>query len=333
MNLLGVDLFGDAIKPDVSGVLRQHWGAPPFTVLDARGGDWQERKRAWAALGIKSELGRGEVMGSLASARRAQLAAPGRSPMPAIDYAKHPGARSDMRGQTITDDVESWVTSSIFDPALCEVLYRWFCPPGGQVLDPFAGGSVRGIVAGALGRRYYGVDLRPEQIDANRVQAADIRTACTPEWYCADSRTAMAHAPEADFVFSCPPYGDLEVYSEDPQDLSTMHWPAFLDAYRDIIYGACQRLRGDRFAAFVVGDFRDAHGHYRNFVSETIGAFKAAGLHLYNEAVLVTAVGSASVRAGRQFAAGRKLVKTHQNVLVFCKGQGKAAAAACGEPA
>lgn len=32
---------------------------PPFTVLNAREGWWQDRKKAWLALGIKSELGRG----------------------------------------------------------------------------------------------------------------------------------------------------------------------------------------------------------------------------------------------------------------------------------
>src|SRR3990167_4472072 len=32
---------------------------PPFSVLDARQGYWQERKRQWLALGIQSELGRG----------------------------------------------------------------------------------------------------------------------------------------------------------------------------------------------------------------------------------------------------------------------------------
>lgn len=30
-------------------------------------------------------------------------------------------------------------------PVLCELAYRWFCLAGGLVLDPFAGGSVRGI--------------------------------------------------------------------------------------------------------------------------------------------------------------------------------------------
>jgi hypothetical protein len=36
---------------------------PPFSVLDARQGYWQERKRAWLALGIRSELGRGGSAG------------------------------------------------------------------------------------------------------------------------------------------------------------------------------------------------------------------------------------------------------------------------------
>lgn len=63
---------------------------------------------------------------------------------------------------------------SIFDPVLTELAYRWFSPPGGHVLDPFAGGSVRGIVASALGRPYTGVELRPEQVAANQAQADTI---------------------------------------------------------------------------------------------------------------------------------------------------------------
>ena len=58
--------------------------------------------------------------------------------------------------------------TSIFDPALCEVLYKWFCPDKGKILDPFAGGSVRGIVANFLGYEYTGIDIRKEQIDHSR---------------------------------------------------------------------------------------------------------------------------------------------------------------------
>lgn len=46
---------GDATK------LSERFGVPPFSVLNAREGWWQERKRAWIALGIQSELGRGDT--------------------------------------------------------------------------------------------------------------------------------------------------------------------------------------------------------------------------------------------------------------------------------
>jgi hypothetical protein len=200
------------------------------------------------------------------------------------------------------------------------------------VLDPFAGGSVRGIVASVLGRRYIGIDLRPEQVEANRAEAARIGGDPPPEWIVGDSRelATLCAAIEADLVFTCPPYTDLEVYSDDPADLSTLDYPAFLAAYRAIVAASIARLKSDRFACVVVGDIRDQHGIYRGFVSDTMMAFRDAGVALYNDAVLVTAVGSLPLRVGRQFLSGRKLGKTHQNVQVFVKGDPKAATAACG---
>ena len=53
----------DELEPAVpSGSLSDKFGVPPFTVLNAREGWWQDRKRAWLALGIRSELGRGEQL-------------------------------------------------------------------------------------------------------------------------------------------------------------------------------------------------------------------------------------------------------------------------------
>jgi DNA modification methylase len=421
--------------------------------------------------------------------------------------------------------------TSIFDPVLCELAYRWFCPDNGLVLDPFAGGSVRGIVASKLGYQYVGIELRAEQVAANRVQADDIlsgraavthrmvrvsvpmanllfhgcdkeyiettchakccesssspsgtlitihpseqaaiearggvvekgllvtpRKKCTfktpdnlcglhftldkpfgciaspftinsndtlivrnrykmlkcykdganpkpayvafrasldlifgqeqaeeicaqiaggasdvrgsipenryrllkendaikhgevpaatqpapvepsrqqpfagrePEWICGDSGDMDSLLPagaEYDFVFSCPPYADLERYSDDPKDLSTMPYEAFVAAYRTIISKAVAKLKDNRFVCLVVGDIRDKKGFYRNFVGDTIQAVEDAGATLYNEAILVTAVGSLPIRVGKQFSTGRKLGKTHQNVLVFYKGDPK----------
>lgn len=229
--------------------------------------------------------------------------------------------------------IESEAGISIFDPVLTELAYRWFSPKDGIVLDPFAGGSVRGIVASKLDRQYVGIELRKEQVEANRSQAKDLCDVIVPTWHCGDSVDIKTHCKDlqADFIFSCPPYGDLEVYSEDPKDISTMSYDDFKTTYYKIIKETCELLKPNRFACFVVGDFRDKKGNYRNFVSHTIEAFVQSGLSLYNEAILITAVGSLPIRAGRIFSASRKLGKTHQNVLVFVKGDGKLASQACGE--
>jgi DNA modification methylase len=253
-----------------------------------------------------------------------------------------PGGGGDKAGRSLSEPYkggDAWggVSSgqsgtSIFDPVLCELAYTWFSPKGGLILDPFAGGSVRGIVASRLGRQYIGIELRAEQVAANRAQGDDLCENMPPVWHQGDSRAIdrICGDVQADMVFSCPPYADLEVYSDDPNDLSNMPYADFMTAYREIIAKACAQLKDNRFACFVVGDIRDKKGNYRNFVGDTVEAFRAAGLEYYNEAILVTAVGSLPIRVGRQFTAGRKLGKTHQNVLVFVKGDGKKATQACG---
>ena len=566
-SLFGNDLFGDPIRPPVAGPLKERFTFPPFSVLDARNGDWMDRKRAWLAIGIKSEVGRdAKAYNNNAWVRELHVKT-GRE-----HYAE-------LKGDG----------TSIFDPVTCELAYRWFSPDGGQVVDPFAGGSVRGVIASLTGRRYWGGELRAEQVEANRAQIAELigRTsygvdeltpvelhdgvwvkrddlltvngarggkarscwalagaaprppglvtagakdspqalivahqaralgipcaihtpdgeipaggpvdvarslgativqhqagrnsviiarsreyaaetgfreipfgmtcaaaieqtrdqvanvpaeakrivvpvgsgmtlagilwgmidrglttpvlgvvvgadpakrlaeyappgweamvslvpsgvdysdhvhatlgpidldpvyeakcrpfleagdlfwivghrdpaavnALEPAYALGDSTATLDRAPAADLIFSCPPYGDLERYSDDPADLSTMDWEAFRAAYRVIIRKSLERLRPNRFAVFVVGDFRDPKGFFRNFAADTIDAFEACGARLYNEAVIVTPVGSAAMRATKQFVVSRKLCRTHQTMLVFCKGDPREAAKACG---
>lgn len=225
--------------------------------------------------------------------------------------------------------------TSIFDPVLCELAYRWFCPPGGTILDPFAGGSVRGIVASKLGRKYVGCDLSTRQIEANRVQGDLICSGdeFPPTWVNGNSLDieTLAEGVQADMIFSCPPYADLEVYSDDPRDLSSMSYGQFKDVYSKIIAASLRMLKPNRFAVFVVGDVRDKGGNYYGFPWHTVEAFQAAGASYYNEAVLITSVGSLPVRIGKQFSSGRKLGKTHQNILGFVKGDPRKAAELIGE--
>jgi DNA modification methylase len=311
-------------------------------VLNAREGWWQDRKRRWIDQGIKSELGRGE---------NGFHAAPGGSPM-VSGYDKE-GKRltglKNINGKNESvpaglafgempnyDGGDRSISgTSIFDPVLCEFAYRWFSPSGGTIIDPFAGGSVRGIVASKLGRRYVGHELRAEQVAANREQATQLcgMDPLPPVWVEGDSRgmDKTCADVEADMLLTCPPYADLEVYSDDPADLSTLDYPEFRSAYFEIIAKACRLLKQDSYAVCVVGEVRDKKGNYYDFVGDTVQAFRDAGLHFYNEAILVTCVGSLPIRAGKQFSTSRKLGKTHQNILVFVKGDGKKAAQRCGE--
>lgn len=300
--------------PPVPGNMAQIFGVPPFSVLDARQGRWADRKREWFALGIASELGRGEKLLSQATPRKG--------------YGS---------GYDLSKGEHVWGGSgtSIFDPVLCELAYRWFCPPGGKIVDPFAGGSVRGIVASRLGMHYYGGELRGEQVKANRMQFDAIggREGGTAKWYEGDSTHLYKklRRVKANFMFSCPPYADLEIYSDDPADISNMPYEQFREAYAAIIANTAKVLEPDSFAAFVVGEVRAKNGLYRGLVPDTIHAFEDAGLHYYDEIVYVTPVGSLPVRAGKAFKASRKIGKSHQNLLVFVKGDYRKAVAKLGD--
>jgi hypothetical protein len=407
-----------AVVETFGGGLADRFMIPPFSVLDARQGAWQERKAAWLSLGIKSEVGRGEnllkfsdtILEPDQNKRKAKAAAfndlksgevcgPGALSKRFAERAKNKARattfgsggpsqlKRDLDGKkahraipgggtgpnsawkfkgdsgyktqneikhTQSANLKSGLTfnistgvcasrgeettaantgTSIFDPVLCELFYRWFVPKKGLILDPFAGGSVRGIVANRLGYAYLGTDLRQEQVDANYAQAKTLADKKHPlNWVCSDARDIRkaAKGQKADAIFSCPPYVDLERYSDDPRDLSTMKWADFRPEYEGIIEETVSLLKEDRFAGFVVGEVRGKDGNLVGFVPGTIRAFRKAGMKLYNDAILVTAVGSLPMRAGKQFATTRKLGRTHQYLLIFAKGDTRKAADAIG---
>lgn len=222
--------------------------------------------------------------------------------------------------------------TSIFDPVLTETVVAWFTRAGDSVLDPFAGGSVRGVVANTLGRHYTGIDLRQEQIDANIEQGKLLCEDNRPVWICGDSVNIQELAPgKYDFLLTCPPYGNLEVYSDDPADISNMTDSEFDKTYERILHNSVEMLEEDRFAAIVVGNYRDKKGFLRDLVGLTVRAMENAGARYYNDAIVVTPIGSLPIGAGKPFQATRKLGKAHQYLLIFCKGDPKKAAARLGD--
>lgn len=222
--------------------------------------------------------------------------------------------------------------TSIFDPVLTEIMVSWFSAKGDSVIDPFAGGSVRGVVCGELERKYTGVDLRQEQIDANIEQVETLKPKIMPVWHCGDSLHIDEIAKgEYDFLLTCPPYGSLEVYSDDPADISNMSDDDFDDTYTEIMIKTAMMLKDNRFAVVVVGNYRDKKGFLRDLVGLTVSAMEKAGCRYYNDFIVVTPIGSLPIRAGKTFQASRKMGRTHQYCLCFVKGNPKKATERIGD--
>jgi 16S rRNA G966 N2-methylase RsmD len=331
------DVDSENIKKEAAEGLKEECEIQPFSILDTRTAYWLKRKSHWKDVGIASEMGRGndddKSSNGLVFSGSCQ-------PMSTYNkknkYEKKIGAKITWQeyAELFPDNI-SLSGTSIFDPVLCETLYTWFCPKGGKILDPFAGGSVRGIVAAALGYNYTGVDLSSRQIEANVANCdqliADgnvkISSDKKPNWIVGDSTQidTLVAGKNFNLVFSCPPYADLEVYSDDQRDISNMPYKDFLAAYNVIVEKTCAKLSDNSFAIFVVSEVRGDDGAYYNLVSDTIKAFIDCGLAYYNEAVLINSFVSAALRKNKNFRQ-RKLVKVHQNVLVFVKGNSRFAA-------
>lgn len=280
------DLFNNDVKGRDS--LREQFGANPFSVFDVKDQAWKERKQWWNNKGILPPL----------------------EPL-------HSKSQANIADERLIKG------ASVFDPVLCELMYRWYCPENGSIIDPFAGGAVRGIVANYLGRHYTGIDIRPEQVACDIDQASRILPESKqPEYIAGSSNVVLSEMIMAnrsfDMLFTCPPYFNLEVYSDIEGDLSNMDWPSFIGTYRSIIRKGCNLLKKDAMAVIVVGEVRARNGALYGLVPATVNAFTSCGMQYYNEAVLETPFVNASRRASSTMRHG-KLVKVHQNVLMFKK--------------
>ena len=279
-------LQGDGSGADVDGAkqaLSERFLAPPFTILDTRQGYWVKRKQYWRAL-----------IGDNGESREEGLS----------------------KGQNIMSDINSGV--SILDPVLAECMVHWFGIPNGSFFDCFAGDTVFGYVSAYRGNTFTGIELRREQVELNNARCEGLPA----KYICDDGQNVAKHikAGSQDLLFSCPPYFDLEVYSELANDASNQaEYSDFLEILESAFSASIKCLKQDRFAVVVVGDIRDSAGFYRAFPDDIKRIFKKHGMPLYNELVLVESLGTLPQRVGR-WMKNRKVGKCHQNVLVFYNG-------------
>lgn len=300
-------LFNQPKQSIPSNLLKERFGWPPFSILNTISWDWQRRKDEWETVIRSSRVGR--------DTKR---------------YNATPTNVFSARGVSAKEPE----SVSEFDPYLCELMYRWFSREGDMILDPFAGGCVRGIVASILGREYVGFDLSQKQVDANYYQQTEILKKYDgirgeSHWFYGDSEFVMSDVlKDYNMVFTCPPYYNLEKYSNNPNDLSNMPtYKDFLRKYGAILKCSADLLSEDSFFVIVVSEVRAdqqdlTHSQYLGLVPDTIKILQdSCGLHYYNEIILENAIGSLPIRAPKSFDKTRKIGRHHQNILVFYKGK------------
>ena len=288
-----------------STLLKDKYGANPFSILRADTIEWIKHKRQWEYILRDRENNYRDAV---------------KSNTPYINnFEKEDfkGAKSPNAGMIST-----------FDPFLCELMVKWFSNEGDLVLDPFAGGIVRGGVSTILGRKYIGIDISSEQVYHNRKQWHDIcgryNIEGEPAYHIGDSNDLLYEMMEgsADLVLTCPPYYNLERYTNEKDDLSNM--PSYNDfkvAYTDIIKKCAFALKPNGYLIYVVEEIRDKDGNFYGLVPDTITAARSAKLNYYNEMILVNPIASLGIRSTKYFEASRKVGRHHQNVLVFKKGK------------
>ena len=270
------------------GNLAERFVVPPFSVLDTKQGYWQQRKKEWL-----------ELTGNLSETRNGE-------------YGTVNGSKNNIY-TGINDG------TSNFDPVLAEVIMTWFCPKNGKVLDPFGGEQTKGVVAGELGLQYEAVEFRSEQVELNRERTKQYEHV---QYTTGDSNNIAKLIKTRGFnlCFTSPPYFDLEVYSkEDMSALGT--YEEFMRQYENIFKQCYDMLADNSFMVVKVAEIRDKKtGVYRNFVGDNITLFTRLGFKYYNEIILYNIIGTGALRANL-YMNTRKVVKVHQNVLVFYKGK------------
>lgn len=207
-------------------------------------------------------------------------------------------------------------TYSVFPIPLMEWILIRFAENGGRVLDAFAGGPPRAVASSIMGYEYVGVDVRQEQIDENLevIEALGLKGI---EYVLSDARTLKGVEGKFDIAVTCPPYFNLEVYSDQVDDISTFrtYWE-FNAAMSMCAWAHRLLMKPGSFVCIVVNNIRDKNKELIDFRSHTVQNFREAGFLFHQEVILSKNFASAAKRASNAWK-GKKLVPRHEYLLIF----------------
>jgi tRNA1(Val) A37 N6-methylase TrmN6 len=280
------------LRDKTRGGLAEKFIVPPFSIIDTTTEDWRLRKNHWKSL-----------MGDLGKTRTGEW-----------------GTISGSSGSNTNVLATINEGTSNFDPVIIEVMLKWYAGDSASIIDPFGGEQAKGFVCGKLGHAYCGIEIRQDQVDHNRQTMESAGLSDSVVYHCGDSRNILELVGDArfDMCITSPPYYNLEVYSKE--DLSSLGtYEEFIEMYKDILVKTASLIKEGGFFVIKVGEIRKENGEYYGFVGDTIQILRATGLSFYNDLIIRNNVGTGAMRASNNMRT-KKVVRLHQNLLVFYKG-------------
>jgi hypothetical protein len=227
-----------------------------------------------------------------------------------------------VRAQAVGSGTPYSEKFSIFPGVLMEwACLRYLGGPPARIIDPCAGGAVRGAVATIMGYEYHGIDISAEQIAENEERCEDLPH--KPLYYVGDGTKLGDYVGgEFDFLFTCPPYYKKELYSGCAGDLSACEtYDDFLEKMGEMARAAMPLMKSGAFVCLVLGHVRDQSGkppsRYLYLPAHIAECFEDAGFQVHQEIIIRGPDGSAAANAGALWTPYKYLVPVHQTMLVF----------------
>lgn len=214
------------------------------------------------------------------------------------------------------------VTESIFNPHVAIWLLNCFAPVEGLCFDPFGGGGTRAICAAKHGLSYIGIELRIEEVNATVARCKRNGVFDRVKILEGDARNSLKLIGfnKADFLLTCPPYWNLEVYKGGSADLSMIPtYIEFLEELEKIVTDSYHILKPQTKSCWVVGLHRDKRGKLLALNHDVAKIHERAGFILREEIILNHINTGAIQRVGNFDKGNRWLVRTHEYALVFQK--------------
>lgn len=298
---MNFNLFGEEITE--ANNLKQMFLIEPYSVINTRDHKWQRLKKKW-----------NDILKEVGETREEE------------DFTIRRNTGIQKRGNAVpTEKQKKFMYNdkniSLFDPVISQLCYEWFCVKGGHVIDCCAGDTRKGNVIAKLGGVYTGIELRKQQVIHNNNKAFD-----GAKWVCdtGENITKYIDLNSADMILSCPPYFNLEVYSEMENDISNAKsYELFINSLERMYIESIKCLKNDSFACIIIQNIRkiksQSYIDYYPFKEDIIRIFTNNGMVFYNDIVILKANGTAQMRA-IPYMHQRKIVPIHEYLLVFYKG-------------